>query len=78
VTVSDAVTSFGPVGFGLVATLILWERVVRPEIRQAAKRIDEATAAAERAAVAAERAAECARLAVDTLVRQGKRGKRVR
>lgn len=69
VTVTEAITSFGPIGFGLVATLILWERVVRPEIQRAAQRIDQATQAAERAAVAAERAAESARVAVEHLVR---------
>ena len=74
---AELLSSFGPIGFGLVATLILWERVVRPEIRQASKRIDEATAAAERAALAAERAAESARVAVEHLVR-AKRRKHVR
>lgn len=74
-TVTEAITSFGPIAFGLVSTLILWERVVRPEIQRAALRVDQATAAAERAAVAAERAAESARAAVEHLVRIPKRRK---
>jgi hypothetical protein len=79
--VPEVVTAYGPICFGLVAVLVLWAQVVRPELKESARRITEATSAAERAAAAAERSAAAAERVVERFMegmvgerRRGKKG----
>lgn len=66
---AEMVQSFGPIAFGLASVFLMWERIVRPELRESSKRIAEATSAAQAAAAAAEKAAASAERAVQGLAR---------